>query len=683
MYLSPYLQNAAFVYFQPMQIDQNKIYQTLFDSAGEGLVLVDQQGIISLVNNSLLEMFGYQTEEIIGQPIEILIPKTYRSQHVSHRNSYNESPKKRQMGRGMELTALRKNGEEFSVEISLNHIKTDEGHLVMGLVTDISIRRNIERENKNIRDSLRSLHTIISNQSLSFEDKIQQLLSLGCEKFDLSTGFLFKLKGDHFVEKASVNKNTGSLFKSSDWLQDLMHTTLDREVWHHNSSLLSTSTASDSNTSFLGIRVICDGKPFGVLGFIGDDDLWKPRSEITNELLKLLSEAVSGELYRQKTRRSLEKVNEKLDEKIKQRTAALVASEKLYQAIARNFPEGTINVLNTSLNYVFTEGKELSNKGVSSEDLIGSSYLEHIPEDLREQLKAYFSKIFSGVPLSLEIELPGRFYLLDSVPLPNATGDIDQILVVERNITLQKQTEQEMIKTLEKERELSELKTRFVSMASHEFRTPLGTILSSASLIGKYTEGDQQPKREKHINRIKTSVSNLTSILNDFLSLEKLEAGTIEINSHWFDISDACSSIAEDMQGVSKNGQIIHYTHEGEQRVYLDELLVKNTLFNLTSNAIKYSNEHQPIYIHTLCNQDEVVLSVRDEGIGIPEKDQVHLFERFFRAKNATNIQGTGLGLNIVKKYVNSMNGTVEFSSREGEGTEFIIRIPQNAEHAE
>ncbi|MBL4649177.1 MAG: HAMP domain-containing histidine kinase, partial [Aureispira sp.] len=233
-------------------------------------------------------------------------------------------------------------------------------------------------------------------------------------------------------------------------------------------------------------------------------------------------------------------------------------------------------------------------------------------------------------------------------------------------------------KALEKERELSELKTRFISTASHEFRTPLSSILSSVSLIGRYTTTETQDKRLKHINRIKSSVQNLTQILEDFLSLSKLEEGKRQDSKHIFDLSTLILSTIEEVSTFAKPGQILEYGHSGEMSViYSNTQNIKNILINLFSNAIKYSPSNSKIYISSIIDATTVTISVRDEGMGIPLDQQKHLFSRFFRADNAVAIQGTGLGLYIVKKYLENIDGTIDFVSEPEQGTTFTIRIPK------
>ncbi len=240
-----------------------------------------------------------------------------------------------------------------------------------------------------------------------------------------------------------------------------------------------------------------------------------------------------------------------------------------------------------------------------------------------------------------------------------------------------KKAEAEALKALEKERELNELKSRFVTTASHEFRTPLSTILSSASLIEKYNAPGDLDKRLKHTGRIKSSVHNLTQILNDFLSISKLEEGKVHLNLCELDLRPFVEEVLEEMSALAKPGQRLQYRHAGESPcLCTDKQSLRNILINLISNAIKYSPEGQPVEVDSAHADGRVTLTVRDHGIGIPAADQPHLFTRFYRAHNAANIQGTGLGLTIVKRYVDLLRGTITFRSEEGEGTRFTVTLP-------
>lgn len=231
----------------------------------------------------------------------------------------------------------------------------------------------------------------------------------------------------------------------------------------------------------------------------------------------------------------------------------------------------------------------------------------------------------------------------------------------------------ELTKALSVEKELSDLKGRFVSMASHEFRTPLSTILSSASLLSKYSRTEEQEKRDKHIQRIKSSVHNLTNILNEFLSIGKIEDGNIIANNTNFNLKELIAVLCNEMNGILKPKQHLLHTHEGNEETFLDPSLIKNILINLISNAIKFSAESSLIKLCSHVKNNTIEICVIDEGIGISKEDQKHLFERFFRGANVTNIQGTGLGLHIVGKYIELMNGNITIKSELGKGTEILV----------
>ena len=233
--------------------------------------------------------------------------------------------------------------------------------------------------------------------------------------------------------------------------------------------------------------------------------------------------------------------------------------------------------------------------------------------------------------------------------------------------------------SLEKEKELNQLKSRFVSMASHEFRTPLSSVQLSASLIDKYVEQEKLDAVSKHTSRIKGAVQLLNNILNDFLSLEKLEAGVVVLKSEKINVVHLGEEISGEMQMICKKNQHIVYQHTGTDAEFeLDAHLLKSSVINLISNAIKYSGEDTFIEFSTEIASDCCTIVIRDNGIGIPEEDQKNLFEPFFRAHNTGNIPGTGLGLNIVKRYVSLMGGKLEYWSAINQGTSFKMIFQKN-----
>jgi two-component system sensor kinase FixL len=254
----------------------------------------------------------------------------------------------------------------------------------------------------------------------------------------------------------------------------------------------------------------------------------------------------------------------------------------------------------------------------------------------------------------------------------------DRTHTLNETIAALTQTKEEVSTTLEKEKELGKIKSRLLSMASHEFRTPLSTIQLSSSLIQRYAESGNNSKIETHILKIKSAIANLTGILDDFLLLEKAESNKITLQITCFDLQDFIKEIIGELKLLTKKKQKIISLHNTEVMVVkLDKNLLKNCIINLVSNAIKYSGEETEIELWTSINESTITINVKDNGIGIPEEDHEHLFEAFFRAHNTGNIPGTGLGLHIVSRYVSLMNGTISFKSAVDKGTLFTIELPR------
>lgn len=308
-----------------------------------------------------------------------------------------------------------------------------------------------------------------------------------------------------------------------------------------------------------------------------------------------------------------------------------------------------------SLSYMLIEGEVLVMAFIS--DITERKKSEEALKRSEEQLLVYASE--------LEKKVHSRTEDLNST-----------INALEKEINIRKKAEDEARKALDRERELNELKSKFVSIASHEFRTPLSAVKSSASLINQYIERNEIEKVGKHVNRIKSSVDHLTSILNDFLSLGKLEEGKIDVIKEPINIAEFLKEVKEEIMPTIKPGQSIKISHDIRcESMNSDPRILRNILFNLISNASKYS-EGGTITMGCFEKQGCIGFAIQDEGIGIPQEDQKHLFDMFFRASNAGNVEGTGLGLNIVKRYVELLNGTISYNSEYSKGSIFTVMIP-------
>jgi PAS domain S-box-containing protein len=503
----------------------------IIDSISEGIIICNKQGDIVYANNGSYRLFGYDhsKNELLGKTVDILLPESLQAVHQKHRQHYNQSPKNRPMGIGLDLQGRKKNGELFYVEISLTHFYKNNELYIAAFITDITLRIKYRQELESLNKDL----------------------------------------------EKKVNERTRLIHKA-----------------HH-------------------------------------------------ELKK---------------------------------------NQMLYEAIARNFPKGTINVFDRNFNYIFAEGQDLYKYGITTKNLFGKNYLDKIPKKIKQTIKNKLEQVLEGQSFSCEIEYENDYYLIHAVPLFNEHNEIENILLVEQNISDQKRAEQEIQAALQKEKELNEMKNRFVSMASHEFRTPLSTIHSSIVLIEKYLQNNKLENIPKHIHKIKNSISNLISILNDFLSFSKLEEGKITTNIQPVNIHQTIEQCISAILDLTKAGQVINInSSDPGVSVNTDPNILNNILLNLISNAIKYSPSHTTIDVNSYTEGNKVIISVKDNGIGIPEKDQKYIFQRFFRAHNALNIEGTGLGLNIVKKYAEMLQAEIYFESKEGIGTTFYIALPLNS----
>ncbi len=403
----------------------------------------------------------------------------------------------------------------------------------------------------------------------------------------------------------------------------------------------------------------------------------KAREKLQNQVRQR-----TNELYTlvDKLKESNARLEKQVDE-TKAAEAKAISSQSLFSAIAKNFPKGIIAVLDRDSKFVFAEGEEIKKMGLDK--LISKGIymndIDILSEEQTQKIKENFNRTISGEHCTFEMEYNDSTYMINTSPLYDDNNRIVQALFVNSNISGQKQVELKIMEALKKEQELNELKSRFVSMASHEFRTPLSTILSSATLISKQNGPGKEEKREKYVHNIKSNVRNLVAILEDFLSLGKLEEGKTTILPTVFDMVAFARSLVEAMETGTKNGQVIILTaNQPKIKVMMDEKLVRHILVNLLSNAIKYSSENDRIMLDIGQVDDTVVIKVTDKGIGIPIAEQIHLFERFFRARNATNIKGTGLGMHIVKKYVDLMEGSIDFVSELDKGTTFFLTLPIN-----
>jgi PAS domain S-box-containing protein len=530
-------------------------FDVLFNNSAVGIIFLDGEGAIEDINPYGLKLFGYKKQEILENHIEVLIPSRFRHLHEKFRKEYSEEPQSRPMGEGLNLFALRKDGTEFPVEVSLGKKSYSGNEHVIAFVIDITLRKKAMAEIEKLNNDL----------------------------------------------EQTVMIRTKALREAMDQL-NISNKRLEKAL-NFQQALLDNAGAMIIATDEKGIIQMFNPEAAALLGY---------------EAKELIGKA-SPLIFHDK---------KEIDNKRKQ--------------FLKNFGIGFENDFD-----VLTENAKRNVHG-------------------QEQF-TFIKKDGTRFPVTLSI-----------TALRNSSGKITGYMGVAIDVKERQQIEETLRESLKREKDLSELKSRFVSMASHEFRTPLSTVLSSAYLIEKYVTRQDQPKRQKHLQRIISAVTTLTDILNDFLSLGRIEEGRLQVKSVEINIRELVREIRSEIKPSMKTNQKINYRHTGPAQVCMDPNLMKHIILNLLSNAIKFSGENTQIKLITGVYKNYLKLSVKDQGIGIPKDDQKHLMERFFRGTNVTNVQGTGLGLNIVAKYAELMNGTISYTSELEKGTEFVIKFHNN-----
>lgn len=534
--------------------------EAIIQSATDAIISIDVRGCMVLVNQAAAKLFGYNTDEMLGQSINMLMPTYHARKHDGYIERYMKTGEARIIGIGREVMAQRNDGTQFPIRLSISEVEMDNRRLFTGIVHDLTQQKAAEaalqKEKERAQRYLNIANTIIV--ILDQNGKVKLINDQGRKILELK-------------ENEAIGKN---------WVDHF----------------IPDSYRSEVKVVF---RALMDGRDI--------------------EYYENYIQAVSGKKHLIAWRNTL------LRDDDDQITGTLSSGIDIS---AQREAEDRIIRLNQDLE-----------KRVASRT-------EELAEVVNQLL---------GINKQLKHEIRER----------------------ETAEAALKTKEKQLTSALEKEKELNELKSRFVSMASHEFRTPLSTILSSADLIEAYTEQEQQKKRLRHTQRIKSSVANLTSILNDFLSLSRLEEGKLNLSRSEFELPSVWTEVQEGVQGLLKKEQTLTISGLGQiPTLYTDRRILQNIFYNLLSNAIKYSGEGQPIECRVFASNGNLKIEIQDHGIGIPKSEQQYLFTRFFRAHNVENIQGTGLGLNIVKGYIELLDGDISFESSPEKGSTFRVEIP-------
>ena len=359
--------------------------------------------------------------------------------------------------------------------------------------------------------------------------------------------------------------------------------------------------------------------------------------------------------------------------------AALQSSMATNRALLNAMPDLMFRISRGGIFVNYKEGREVGLM-MPPKEFLGKHLAEVLPADIAQPaLDCIEQALDTGEVQQFEYQINsnGNITFYESRMVASAK---DEVISIVRDITQRKRAEQEVYSALAKEKQLSELKTRFVTTTSHEFRTPLSTILSSTELLEHYSQQWPEEKKTQHFRRIQTAVQRMTELLNDILTFERSEAAKEEFRPVMLDLESFCQDLVSEMQlGAGQRHNLSFTSHNRPFDCYLDPKLLHQILGNLLSNAIKYSPLDSNIELALTYQPDKLIFTLKDQGIGIPITDQPQLFTAFHRGGNVGSISGTGLGLAIVKKGVELHQGEISFKSFQGSGTTFNVILPVTA----
>ncbi len=627
-----------------MQVFQKNgdMFNLLSEGVSEGIIVVNEKQTIVATNSATNEMFGYEGEELVNQSLNILIPTKYRHGHSGHFNNFTQRGEKRKMAEGRELYGLRKNGEEFPIEAGLNPFDLYGNTYVMALVMDVSSRKAIEKDLNLKSKALGSAINGITITDVRLADNPVIYLNSAFEKL---TGYTKKellnknlrfLQGQD-TDQPGVKELHNAVMKGESCEVEIRNYKKDGNLFWNKISVTPIKDSYGTVTHFVGIQ---------------NDITDRIEAEEERNHWNRIFEESLNEIYI-------------LDAKTLKFISANQGAQKNLGYSLKELQQ--LTPLDLKPEYDIASFKKLISPLFSGKEEKITFETVHLRKDrTKYPVEVHLQRSFIGhqkVLISIILDITDR---------KNYTEKLER-KVAERTKQLRQ--------ALEKEKELNELKTRFLSLVSHEFKTPLSSILTSITLLAKYTNTDQQQKRDKHITTIKSKVKYLDTILNDFLSIERLETGKVKYKLEQFPLSKMINQVIYDANLLLKSGQTINYPDDIDDiTITFDEKIFELILSNLVHNAIKYSPENTTIDLQVIKGNDSLQLIVNDQGIGIPETEQKFIFNRYFRANNALLNQGTGIGLNIVKQHLENLRGTISFTSKENDGSTFVVEIPTNIE---
>jgi PAS domain S-box-containing protein len=616
------------------------------------------------VNASWTESTGYHRAEAIGCTSTEL--QFWQSE--AEKIQFLEALREQGSVRDMLMHSRVKGGQVRKMLLSSHLIELDHQSCLLNVAIDITASKQTE---ELLKRQLTAIETSI--------DGVAILNQLG--RYTYLNQAHAQLFGYHNPEEL-IGKSWQELYDTNEinrFEQEILPTLNQQGYWrgeaigqHHSGRPIFQEMAL-TRLEDGGLTCICrnisDRKRFEAELLRSRDEL-ETRIQDRTEELENANAYLQSEIIRRK----------KLTEELATSEDALRQSEARLQAILDN-AQTMIYLKDTQGRHLLMNRRLQELLGLSQAEVVGKTVHELFPQAIADMLWQNDQKVLEAresleFEETLEQEDGIHTYLSVKFPLLNADGMPYAVGGISTDITVRKQTEAKTLAALEQEKELNELKSRFITNTSHEFRTPLTTILGSAELLEYSGDRWSEDKKRKHCQRIRTAVQHLTQLLDDVLILSKAEAGKIPFTPLPIDVIEFCQNLVEDLQASTTEHVIKFACTNSTVLAEVDEKLLRQILENLLSNAIKYAYSNSVITLNLRYSVNQLILEIQDQGIGIPKADLPHLFDPFHRGDNVGTIAGNGLGLAIIKRAVDLHHGDIMIDSQAGIGTTFTVCLP-------
>lgn len=608
--------------------------EAIFNHSGDGIVLLNIDHGIEQANFAFEHMFGVQIDAWVGQSItDFILPEAKPRIQTAMQTVVDTHTSMH-----IETQVVRIDGTTFEAEISLspvNHSDKPVENLIF-IIHDITARKKQEQQ----------LRYLASLQAHMLDAVIATNLNFEIQSWNRAAEHLFGWKAEEVIgqrlgevlhTELSAEQNTiaatNTLFEEGYWSGEAVQQHRNGEKIHVLASIVLNKDEH--------------GNPIGVIGV--NHDITKRRQAIN----------------------ALQASELKFRSFIEAAPVAMLISD----------PEGQIVFVNSATEDLF---------GYDRVELIGESVDILVPEEHREahhgHIEEYNSRASEDKQRHAPLDVVGRHRSGQVIPVNIQLSNVELqpvplTMVFIIDISQRKQAEEALKSALEKEKELGDLKSRFVSMASHQFRTPLASILATTETLTYYRSKMDDQQLDARLNRIRSQIARMQSIMEDVLDLARIQTAQIQPELSAGDLDAFCSTVIEEFETQPEYHGRIQYTCANPPPIHadFDPSLMHHILTNLLHNALKYSDANTHVELHLTQTTNSINLRVVDSGLGIPTEELKHVFEPFHRAANVNKITGTGLGLSIVKQAVDAHHGKISIESKLGQGTTVDVHLPKQA----